>query len=365
MAKKNKSTSSKGGKTGGSGGSKRSAAAGAKNQHGNSSSSTSSTSSTPLLSSGLAVLVGIAIAGGRMLLSPADGSTGSSTSLLSFKGSQTTLDSDPWVDIIPRVIPPDTCNAIIYKSEQIRYRLMDDTIDSGDPSNYDQQTQEVYIYHNERVIEPTLYELIEPHLPTLTDAIKRRRERVWGSEFADGASFTDPTYEWIFLRKYYPLGRYSKRNSLKVHTDSNMHSITLALNDNYLGGGLFVVRTRTDENATQAVGSSSSSSTSSSNDRSSNDRNGVNLHLPEIPHEYGSYKYLHEHDGLVRRQNSSDVFFPELKQGSAALINFTVPHGVAPLAEGSQFPRYALIVFYNIDSYYETVHPLIEELQRP
>ena len=251
------------------------------------------------------------------------------------------------------------CNDIIYKSErEIGYRLFPDSIDKNEPNNLDQSAQEIYIYHKGKVVEQSLYNMIEPHLPKLTDAIRRRGKRVAeaGSQFADMECFQEPHIEWIFLRKYFPLGRYSKRNSLKVHTDSNMHSITLALNDNYKGGGLMVVRPRVnndddDINATKI-------------ENTEHDMNEDNhLHMPQIPVEYGGYQWLHEHKDLSRRVNSSKVFFPHLEQGSAALINFTVPHGVAPLADDSSMPRYALIVFYNIDAYYEKIFPLIEEFQ--
>ena len=143
---------------------------------------------------------------------------------------------------------------------------------------------------------------------------------------------------------------------MKVHTDSNMHSITLALNDNYKGGGLMVVRPRVsnDDNETRADRDA---------DERVNDDDDDHLHLPQIPAEFGGYQWLHKHKDLTRRINSTKVFFPELKQGSAALINFTVPHGVAPLEEDSTMPRYALIVFYNIDAYYDNIFPLIEEFQ--
>ena len=164
----------------------------------------------------------------------------------------------PLVDIVPSAIPPHVCNDIIYKSErEIGYRLFPDSIDKNEPNNLDQSAQEIYIYHKGKVVEQSLCNLIEPHLPKLTDAIRRRGQRVAASglQFADMECFREPKIEWIFLRKYFPLGRYSKRNSLKVHMDSNMHSVTLALNDNYKGGGLMVVRPRvnndSDENATK------------------------------------------------------------------------------------------------------------------
>jgi len=329
MAKKNKPKSTRGGGSG----------KGDKIVSQGKSSSSSKSTTAPLVS-----VIGVILALAYSYLSPS-----SSSSSVQSK----TLPTDPWVDIVPSVIPNGVCNDIIYKSErEIGYRLFPDSIDKNEPNNLDQSAQEIYIYHKGKVVEQSLYDLIEPHLPKLTEAIKRRGQRVAeaGSQFADMTCFKEPKIEWIFLRKYFPLGRYSKRNSLKVHTDSNMHSVTLALNDNYKGGGLMVVRPRVDENVTSAANTESTS-------------DGNHLHMPQIPVEYGGYEWLHEHKDLSRRVNSSKVFFPELLQGSAALINFTVPHGVAPLAEDSSMPRYALIVFYNIDSYYERIFPLIEEFQ--
>ena len=172
---------------------------------------------------------------------------------------------------------------------------LSDSIDKNEPNNLDQSAQEIYIYHMGKVVEQSLYNLIEPHLPKLTDVIRRRGQRVAasGSQFADMECFREPKIEWIFLRKYFPLGRYSKRNSLKVHTDSNMHSITLALNDNYKGGGLMVVRPRvnndSDENATKIK-------------NTEHDMNEDNhLHMPQIPVEYGGYQWLHEHKDLSQK----------------------------------------------------------------
>ena len=304
--------------------------------------SCSTTKTTPKLS-GIGIVVALAYSYFSSSPSP-------STSI-----DSQTLPTDPWVDIVPSVIPPKICNEIIYKSErEIGYRMFPDSIDKDEPNNLDQSAQEIYIYHKEKVVEQSLYDLIEPHLPKLTDAIRRRGQRVAaaGSPFANMTCFAEPKIEWIFLRKYFPLGRYSERNSLKVHTDSNMHSITLALNDNYKGGGLMVVwpRVSNDTRADRDAGKSMP-----------DDDN--HLHMPQIPVEFGGYQWLHEHKDLSGRKNSTKVFFPELKQGSAALINFTVPHGVAPLEEDSTMPRYALIVFYNIDAYYDNIFPLIEEFQ--
>lgn len=336
MAKKNKSKS-RGGVS----------SAGGRNSKSSSSSLLSSTTkTTPKLISGIGIVVALAYSYFSSSSSP-------STSI-----DSQTLPTDPWVDIVPSVIPPKICNEIIYKSErEIGYRMFPDSIDKDEPNNLDQSAQEIYIYHKEKVVEQSLYDLIEPHLPKLTEAIRRRGQRVAaaGSPFANMTCFAEPKIEWIFLRKYFPLGRYSKRNSLKVHTDSNMHSVTLALNDNYKGGGLMVVRPRVgnDDNETRADHDAG---------ESMNDDNR-HLHMPQIPVEYGGYQWLHEHNDLSRSVNSTKVFFPELRQGSAALINFTVPHGVAPLEEDSSMPRYALIVFYNIDAYYDNILPLIEEFQ--
>ena len=48
-----------------------------------------------------------------------------------------------------------------------------------------------------------------------------------------------PKLDWVFFRKYSP---ETERNSLLLHVDSNMHTLNIALNDDYEGGGLFYAK---------------------------------------------------------------------------------------------------------------------------
>jgi hypothetical protein len=125
-----------------------------------------------------------------------------------------------------------------------------------------------------------------------------------------------PKLDWVFFRKYSP---ETERNSLLVHVDSNMHTLNIALNDDYTGGGLLYVRPPAllgfDED---------------------DDR-------PNIPSEYQDYRWLKG----VRRRNTSDVVFPDMRAGDVLIHNFTVWHAVAPIEVGT---RYSFVLFYDMDN---------------
>jgi len=125
-----------------------------------------------------------------------------------------------------------------------------------------------------------------------------------------------PQLGWVFFRKYSP---DSDRKSLKLHVDSNMHTLNIALNHNFQGGGLFYVKPPSDQE-----------------EETYDDR-------PDIPLRYKNYNWLN----TVERKNTSDIVFPMMEEGDVLIHNFTVWHAVAPIEVGV---RYSFVLFYDMDN---------------
>lgn len=128
-----------------------------------------------------------------------------------------------------------------------------------------------------------------------------------------------PQLDWVFFRKYSP---DSERNSLLLHVDSNMHTLNIALNDDFHGGGLFYVK---PELAIQG-------------------EEETLFHIysrPLISDQYCTYDWLNS----IKRKNTSDIVFPTLGPGDVLIHNFTVWHAVAPLEIGT---RYSFVLFYDM-----------------
>jgi len=58
----------------------------------------------------------------------------------------------------------------------------------------------------------------------------------------------------------------------------------------------------------------------------------------------------------VKRGNTSDLVYPDMKAGDVLIHNFTVWHGVAPLEKGE---RYSFVLFYDMDN------PILSDLDDP
>jgi cytidylate kinase len=221
---------------------------------------------------------------------------------------------DPWADTTPGVVPPETCRDIIKAAEQHGYPLEADSIDRGEVNN--KLSQQIDIVESGKVRDGVdeLWKLIEPILSRVTEIVQATKEKVWGLEKARQKA---STAEWIFLRKYAPS---TERNMLRLHQDSNMFTVNLFLNDDYDGGGLFYVR--------PPVGLGYEEHTPS---------------IPSIPEEWYSYDWL----AKVKRENTTALRFPDLKQGDLLIHNYTVWHAVAPLEQGV---KYSLLFFFDMDN---------------
>ena len=134
--------------------------------------------------------------------------------------------------------------------------------------------------------------------------------------FFSGEEDRSPKLDWVFFRKFSP---ETDRVSLLVHADSNMHSVNIALNDDFEGGGLFYVKPSAIQDE------------------------GTEYGRPDISDEYRDYDWLSEQT----RQNASNIVFPTLGTGDLVIYNYTLYHGVAPVKGGT---RYSFVLFYDMDN---------------
>lgn len=219
---------------------------------------------------------------------------------------------NPWVDSVRGIVTPEWCKTIIAEAENLGFPLDTDSIDRGELVN--KYSQQIDILNQGGIVEEeSLWNLIEPIMPRLTNMVQTMKEKVWDLERARAKV---PDFEWIFLRKYSPT---SDRNMLKIHQDSNMFTVNIFLNDDYEGGGLFYVR------PPAALGTMENTS------------------IPEVPEEWKPYDWL----ANVKRENTTITRFPDLKQGDALIHNYTVWHAIAPLEKGS---KYSLLFFFDMDN---------------
>jgi hypothetical protein len=177
------------------------------------------------------------------------------------------------------------------------------------------------ILSTEGIQNPAVWKALEPWIPTLTELVKESIDSATDRYFFPDKPDRVPQLDWVFFRKYSP---DTERNSLLLHVDSNMHTLNIALNDDFVGGGLLYVK---PEVALQ-------------------DEEEILLHndsRPLISESYRSYDWLNN----VKRENTSDIVFPTLGTGDVLIHNFTVWHAVAPLEIGT---RYSFVLFYDMDN---------------
>ena len=219
---------------------------------------------------------------------------------------------DPLVNSFRGVVSKVTCNAIIAEAERLGFPLEADSIDSSEPNNKYSQAIDIVDYGKGVLVE-SLWELIEPLIPTLTEIVQSTKESLWNLERAQSKI---PTVDWIFMRKYAPS---SERNMLKVHHDINMFTVNLFLSDEYEGGGLFYVRPPAGLGYTESAP------------------------VPQIPDEWMTYHWL----STIQQKNTTITRFPNLNQGDVLIHNYTVWHAIAPLEAGL---KYSLVFFFDMDN---------------
>lgn len=152
------------------------------------------------------------------------------------------------------------------------------------------------------------WNLLQPWVPKITQIVKDHRNKEEFNEFYPDEPDREPELNWVFFRKYSP---NDKRNSLDQHVDTNMNTVNIELNDDFVGGGLFYIKPSAETG--------------------------------EIADEYyAGYEWTN----TVKRENTTDIVFPDLHSGDAIFYNYTVRHGVAPLDSGTRvspfiFPSYS------------------------
>ena len=214
------------------------------------------------------------------------------------------------------VIPPPTCRRFIEVGEETGFPLDRDSIDDGEVRNQASQSIEVYT-REDGIRNGEVWALLEGYLPGLADLVRAERDAEAHGRYQPGGDpDRPPELGWIFFRKYSP---ETERHSLKLHVDTNLHTLNIALNDDYEGGGLFYVRPRAD---LQHLADS----------------------RPFVSDKYKSYDGI---DRLRSGRNGTDVVFPRLDTGDALIHNYTVWHAVAPIGSGT---RYSLVLFYDMDN---------------
>ena len=233
--------------------------------------------------------------------------------------SRTRLRAMPAIDVSHEpVFTEEACAAIIEECNRLGWSQMADSIDQGQVNN--SYSQDIYVKDYDKIVHDRLWRLIQPGVPAMDSMIleRRRATPTWH------ASEARPSADWIFIRKYSP-DADSKRNSLRVHADTNAHTINVPLNNegkDFHGGGLFVMRPTAEMAA----------------------------HPDEqwpCPDAWTKLDFV---DKVTKRHNTSELVFPDMQTGYAYLYNNTVYHGVAPVEEGM---RFSVSVFYDMPEQHE------------
>ena len=222
----------------------------------------------------------------------------------------------------------DACHLIISNLLAIRsagFLVEKESIDVDEQNDPDEEfvpSQTINIYtkgwrepglptpeggHVIRIDDEAIWNLLQPWVPKITQIVKDNRNRQSFGAFYPDEPDREPELNWVFFRKYSP---YDKRNSLQQHVDTNMNTVNIELSHDYEGGGLFYIK------PSSATG--------------------------EIADEYyAGYGWLE----TIKRENTSDIVFPDLHVGDAIFYNYTVRHGVAPVESGTRVSSILLPYF--------------------
>ena len=264
-----------------------------------------------LFFSSLCLLTGPRITAATITSDNNAGSSSSSTQFL-----------EPTVKHFSGILPADACKELIRLGELEGFSDEPDSIDHYEPNNYNTKpSQDIEVYERTRgVTSPAIWKALQPFMETLTNLVKQSIDtELDGYYFPNKQPDRVPQLGWIFFRKYSP---DSPRNSLKLHVDSNMHTLNIALNDDFKGGGIFYVKPPANQQQYESE---------------------VEDGRPQISNEYMSYEWLNN----IKRQNTSDIIFPKMQPGDILIHNWTVWHAVAPIEAGT---RYSFVIFYDMDN---------------
>eukprot|EP00531_Pseudo-nitzschia_arenysensis_P010605 CAMPEP_0116147558 /NCGR_PEP_ID=MMETSP0329-20121206/17818_1 /TAXON_ID=697910 /ORGANISM="Pseudo-nitzschia arenysensis, Strain B593" /LENGTH=417 /DNA_ID=CAMNT_0003643493 /DNA_START=161 /DNA_END=1414 /DNA_ORIENTATION=- len=237
---------------------------------------------------------------------------------------------EPEVHRYTNVIPREVCEKIIALGEAAGFPLEPDSIDSleyQDSENNSSQAIDV-VDEDGTVNYPEIYAELEPYIPKIANLIRsQRNQKLDRILFPDEPADRLPELHWVFYRKYSP---DTPRNALIPHTDINMHTVNIALNDDFTGGGLFYINPPRPSNPNYYP-----------NENNNYFSQGVLDPVVDIYDYQTTYHYV---NGL-RHENTSNIVFPKLETGDALIHNFTVWHAVAPLDVGT---RYSMVLFFDM-----------------
>jgi hypothetical protein len=171
--------------------------------------------------------------------------------------------------------------------------------------------------HTGGIITPEIWDVLTPWIPKITDLVKESIDAEMYKNYFPDEEDRVPKLDWVFFRKFSPA---TGRIFLRVHPDSNMYSVNIALNDDFEGGGLFYLKPP-----------------------SILQNNETKDGRPVIPDKYRDYDWL----SRQKRQNASNIVYPSLGTGDLVIYNYTLYHGVAPVEAGT---RYSFVLFYDMDN---------------
>mmetsp|Transcript_21233 Transcript_21233/g.39014 ORF Transcript_21233/g.39014 Transcript_21233/m.39014 type:complete len:380 (+) Transcript_21233:26-1165(+) len=221
------------------------------------------------------------------------------------------------------VLPPSVCKRLIDLGEESGFLVVEESIDEdeqNDPTKKFVPSQTIDIY--DKGSEPgttdtilieneNIWNVLRPWIPSITKIVKTNRGEEFSQYYPDEPD-RKPDLNWVFFRKYSPR---DERNSLTLHHDTNMNTVNIEMSDDYVGGGLFYIKPL----ATTG----------------------------EISDDYYEYDDDYEWIDSLKRENTTDIIFPDLHTGDAIFYNYTVEHGVAPVESGT---RYSMAFFFDMDN---------------
>jgi hypothetical protein len=245
---------------------------------------------------------------------------------------------EPDVRSYTKIMSVEDCIKIINLGEKIGFPLEYDSIDAEESStqkNTFSQAMDIYD-EQQHILQPTIWNILKPYINQTAKLIINQRDTILHNTklYPNEQPNRIPKLGWVFFRKYSPT---SYRNSLIPHTDTNLYTVNIALNDNFIGGGLFYVKPPASLNY---------------DNNWDKDNNSIyDDGIPRLkPHQYG-YEWVntltHHDQHNNNNTNTNDIVFPSLKQGDALIHNYTVWHAVAPIETGT---RYSLVLFFDMDN---------------
>jgi len=218
------------------------------------------------------------------------------------------------------VLPSSVCKQLIDLGDNAGFLVQEESIDKREQSDSTQKyipSQTIDVYNAEgdepEIQDPAIWNLLQPWIPTLSQIVKDNRNWEGFRKLYPNDPDREPKLDWIFFRKYSP---YDERNALKIHNDNNMNTVNIELSSDYEGGGLFYIKPHASTGET---------------DDKYYQNDGVGYEMIDA----------------MKRENTSDIVFPNLQAGDAVFYNYTVIHGVAPVESGT---RYSMAFFFDMDN---------------